>query len=130
LIEAATGLELTAMIAVNVATATAGDILIASAFRHIGDLDAIKARSGFWSAAFAVLRNPYFLGGFAAMAVAFFSLLFTLSHADVSLVAPAAGSLTFVSNAIAARIFLKERVDRRRWVAAIFVCCGVALLKH
>ena len=44
--------------------------------------------------------------------------------------APAAGSLTFVTNAIAARIFLKERVDRRRWVAAIFVCCGVALLKH
>jgi drug/metabolite transporter (DMT)-like permease len=35
-----------------------------------------------------------------------------------------------VSNAIAARIFLKERVDRRRWVAAIFSCCGVALLKH
>ena len=62
--------------------------------------------------------------------VSFFSLLFTLSHADVSLVAPAAGSLTFVTNAIAARIFLKERVDRRRWVAAIFVCCGVALLKH
>jgi hypothetical protein len=97
-----TGLELAAMLAVNVATATAGDILIASAFRQIGDFDVIMARS----------------------------LLFTLSHADVSLVAPAAGSLTFVTNAIAARIFLKERVDRRRWVAAIFVCCGVALLKH
>ena len=77
-----------------------------------------------------MLRNLRFLSGFAAMAISFFSLLFTLSHADVSLVAPAAGSLTFVTNAIAARIFLKERVDRRRWVAAIFVCCGVALLKH
>jgi drug/metabolite transporter (DMT)-like permease len=129
-IAAVTGLELTAMLSVNVATSTAGDILIASAFRHIGDLDVIKARSGFLGAAFTVLRNPRFLAGFASMAVSFFSLLFTLSHADVSLVAPAAGSLTFVSNAIAARIFLKERVDRRRWVAAIFVCCGVALLKH
>jgi drug/metabolite transporter (DMT)-like permease len=130
LIAAVTGLELTAMLSVNVASATAGDILIASAFRHIGDLDAVKARCGFLGAALTVLRNPRFLGGFGAMAVSFFSLLFTLSHADVSLVAPAAGSLTFVSNAIAARIFLKERVDRRRWVAAIFVCCGVALLKH
>jgi drug/metabolite transporter (DMT)-like permease len=129
-IAAVTGLELTAMLSVNVATSTAGDILIASAFRNIGDLDIIKARSGFLGAAFTVLRNPRFLAGFASMAVSFFSLLFTLSHADVSLVAPAAGSLTFVSNAIAARIFLKERVDRRRWVAAIFVCCGVALLKH
>jgi drug/metabolite transporter (DMT)-like permease len=130
MIAAVTGLELTAMLAVNVTTATAGDILIASAFRQIGDLDIVKARCGFLGAAFTVLRNPRFLAGFASMAVAFFALLFTLSHADVSLVAPAAGSLTFVSNAIAARIFLKERVDRRRWVAAIFVCCGVALLKH
>lgn len=130
MIAAVTGLELTAMLSVNVASATAGDILIASAFRHIGDLDVVKARCGFLGAALTVLRDPRFLCGFAAMAVSFFSLLFTLSHADVSLVAPAAGSLTFVSNAIAARIFLKERVDRRRWVAAIFVCCGVALLKH
>jgi drug/metabolite transporter (DMT)-like permease len=129
-IVAVTGLELTAMIAVNVATATAGDILIASAFRQIGDFDIVKARSGFLGAVLTVLRNPRFLAGFAAMGISFFALLFTLSHADVSLVAPAAGSLTFVSNAIAARIFLKERVDRRRWVAAIFVCCGVALLKH
>ena len=130
MIAAVTGLELTAMLSVNVASATAGDILIASAFRHIGDLDVVKERCGFLGAALTVLRDPRFLCGFAAMAVSFFSLLFTLSHADVSLVAPAAGSLTFVSNAIAARIFLKERVDRRRWVAAIFVCCGVALLKH
>jgi uncharacterized membrane protein len=116
------GLALAAMLAVNVGTATAGDILIASAFRQIGDFDAVMARGGLLSAVVAVLRNLRFLAGF--------SLLFTLSHADVSLVAPAAGSLTFVTNAIAARIFLKERVDRRRWVAAIFVCCGVALLKR
>jgi drug/metabolite transporter (DMT)-like permease len=125
-----TGLELAAMLSVNVATATAGDILIASAFRQIGDFDVVMARGGLFSAIFAVIRNLRFLIGFAAMAVSFFSLLFTLSHADVSLVAPAAGSLTFVTNAIAARVFLKERVDRRRWVAAIFVCCGVALLKY
>jgi drug/metabolite transporter (DMT)-like permease len=127
---AVSGLELTAMLAVNVATATAGDILIASAFRQIGDFDAVMARGGILYAIFAVLRNLRFLSGFSAIAISFFSLLFTLSHADVSLVAPAAGSLTFVTNAIAARVFLKERVDRRRWVAAIFVCCGVALLKH
>jgi drug/metabolite transporter (DMT)-like permease len=127
---AANGLQLAAMIAVLVITATAGDILLASAFRQIGDLDEVKARSGLAGTILAVVTNLRFVAGVTAMAVSFFSLLFTLSHADVSLVAPAAGSLTFVSNAIAARIFLKERVDRRRWVAAIFVCCGVALLKH
>ena len=50
--------------------------------------------------------------------------------ADVSLIAPAAGSLTFVSNAVAARWVLHENVDRRWWLAAVLVCCGVALLKH
>ena len=118
------------MLTVNVASATAGDILIASALRQIGDLDIVKARCGLAGAITTVLRNTRFLSGVAAMAISFFSLLFTLSHADVSLVAPAAGSLTFVTNAIAARIFLKERVDHRRSVAALFVCCGVALLKH
>lgn len=127
---AASGLQLAAMIAVLVITATAGDILLASAFRQIGDLDDVKARSGLAGTILAVVTNLRFVAGVTAMAVSFFSLLFTLSHADVSLVAPAAGSLTFVSNAVAARIFLKERVDKRRWVAAIFVCCGVALLKH
>jgi drug/metabolite transporter (DMT)-like permease len=124
------GVALAAMIAVNVASATAGDILIASALRQIGDLDLVMAQRGLSGAIVAVLTSVRFLAGVSTMAISFFALLFTLSHADVSLVAPAAGSLTFVSNAIAARIFLKERVDRRRWVSALFVCIGVALLKH
>jgi drug/metabolite transporter (DMT)-like permease len=55
-------------------------------------------------------------------------LLFALSWGDVSLIAPASASLTFVANAIAAKIFLHERVDRRRWMAAFCVAAGVALL--
>jgi len=62
------------------------------------------------------------------MTISFYSLLFSLSWGDVSLVAPAAASLTFVGNAVAARIFLHERVDRRRWIAALLVAGGVALL--
>lgn len=67
-----TGLELAAMLAVNVATATAGDILIASAFRQIGDFDVIIASDGLVRAIFTVLRNLRFLSGFAAMAISFF----------------------------------------------------------
>jgi EamA domain-containing membrane protein RarD len=33
-----------------------------------------------------------------------------------------------VGNAIAARIFLKERVDHLRWTAAVLVAGGVVLL--
>ena len=119
-----------AMIGAIVLTATAGDVLIASALRRVGDLDEIKASRGIGGAARAVVTEARFLAGGTCMAMSFFALLFSLSHADVSLIAPAAGSLTFVTNAIAARWFLHENVDRRRWLAAVFVCCGVALLKR
>ncbi len=109
-------------------TAIAGDVLTAGAMRRIGDLDAIRLRCGLLGAIKAVTGNGLFLLGVASMAVSFFALLFTLSVVDVSLAAPASASLTFIGNAAAAKIFLKENVNRRRWLAAIFVCAGVALL--
>lgn len=117
-----------AMIAAIVITATAGDILTASAMRQIGDLDRVRARSGITGAAAAVVTNGRFGLGVICLALSFFSLLFAFSHRDLSLIGPAATSLTFVSNAVAAKFFLREDVDRRRWTAAIFVCVGVALL--
>jgi drug/metabolite transporter (DMT)-like permease len=123
------GLAVSAMVAAIVLSATAGDVLIAAAMRGIGDLDDIRAARGLSGAIFAVLGSGRFLAGVACMAISFFALLFSLSHADVSLIAPATGSLTFVSNAVAAKWLLHENVDRRRWLAAVFVCCGVALLK-
>lgn len=117
-----------AMVLAIVITATAGDILTASAMRQIGDLDIIRARSGLGGAAAAVVTNGRFGLGVFCLALSFFSLLFAFSHRDLSLIGPAATSLTFVSNAIAAKVFLHENVDRRRWAAALFVCAGVALL--
>jgi drug/metabolite transporter (DMT)-like permease len=109
-------------------TAIAGDVLTAGAMRRIGDLDAIRAHSGLMGAIKAVTSSGMFLLGVLSMALSFFSLLFTLSNVDVSLAAPASASLTFIGNAAAAKIFLHENVDRRRWLAAFFVCAGVALL--
>jgi drug/metabolite transporter (DMT)-like permease len=109
-------------------TAIAGDVLTAGAMRRIGDLDAIRARSGLTGAIKAVIGSGMFLLGVLSMALSFFTLLFTLSKVDVSLAAPASASLTFIGNAAAAKVFLHENVDRRRWLAAIFVCAGVALL--
>jgi drug/metabolite transporter (DMT)-like permease len=110
------------------ATAVAGDVLTAGAMRRIGDLDMIRAKSGIGGAIKAVVSSPMFLLGVLSMALSFFSLLFTLSNVEVSLAAPASASLTFLGNAFAAKLFLKENVDRRRWLAALFVCAGVFLL--
>jgi len=111
-----------------VVTSVMGDVLMSRAMKQVGDVGELRRRMGIFSVVGRVLRNSHFLLGIVAMAVAFFSLLFALSWGDVSLVAPASASLTFVGNAAAAKFFLHERVDRRRWIAAALVACGVAFL--
>ncbi len=123
----ASGWAVAAMIAAVVLFATIGDLLVAAAMRSL-DFDAARARGGLIAAVGVALTSWRFLGGVAGMTCAFFALLYALSHAEVSLVAPASASLTFVTNAAAAKLLLKENVDRRRWAAAAFVCLGVALL--
>src|SRR5215472_793292 len=105
-----------------------GDVLMSRAMKQVGDFHALARRSGVWTVVGRILSNASFFLGVTAMALAFFSLLFALSWRDASLVAPAAASLTFVGNAVAAKIFLHEKVDRRRWIAASLVAAGVALL--
>jgi drug/metabolite transporter (DMT)-like permease len=120
----------TAMLAAIVLASTTGEVLTAAAMKSIGDLDTIRARSGLKGAIRAVLTCPLFFAGLSFLALAFFSLIFALNHLPVSLVAPASASLTLVTNAIAAKLFLKENVDRRRWTAAVLVCIGVYFLAH
>jgi|SRR5579863_1381392 len=105
-----------------------GDVLLARAMKQVGDVGALWRRAGLGTVIVRTLGNPNFLVGLTAMTMAFFSLLFALSWGDVSLVAPAAASLTFIGNALAAKIFLHERMDGRRWIAVCLVAAGVALL--
>jgi drug/metabolite transporter (DMT)-like permease len=115
-------------ILIMVLGATIGETMISAAMTRVGDLDEIRAREGLFGAIKAVITSPFLMGGIVFMAISFFALLFALSGADLSLVAPATNSLTFIATAIAAKFYLKENVDRRRWLAAIFVSAGVFLL--
>lgn len=110
------------------ALAITGECLIAAAMRRLGDLDIIRERSGMPGAIRAVLSSPLFLAGALCMALNFFAMLYTLSIVELSLAAPATASLTYVGNAAAAKLFLHENVDKRRWLAALFVAAGVVLL--
>jgi drug/metabolite transporter (DMT)-like permease len=120
----------TAMIAAIVLSSTTGEVLTAAAMKSIGDLDEIRAHSGMKGAIRAVVTCPLFFVGVFFLAISFFSLLLALNHMNLSLVAPASASLTLVTNAIAAKFFLHENVDRRRWTAAVLVCIGVYFLAH
>jgi drug/metabolite transporter (DMT)-like permease len=115
-------------VACIVLTSTAGDVLLSRAMKQVGDVGELRRRSGLPHVLARILRNPSFVLGISAMAIAFYSMLFGLSWADVSFVVPASTSLTFVTNAVAAKIFLHERVDHRRWLAAVLVAGGVVML--
>lgn len=134
MIETASVLRTWSAIGGVAALAIAGEVLIAAAMRELGDLDRIRERSGqqglrsYIAPIRAVLSSPMFLIGAFCMAFNFFAMLWALSILDLSLAAPAIASLTYVGNAIAAKLFLGENVDRRRWLAVLFVCIGVVLI--
>ena len=118
-------------IAFVAALAIAGEVLIASAMRDLGDLDNHRTGpglKGFVGPTKAVLSNTKFLIGTFCMALNFFAMLWALSIVDLSLAAPAIASLTYIGNAICAKLVLGENVDRRRWLAVLFVCVGVVLI--
>ena len=121
-------LKLWTAIGVLVLSSSAGDVLLSAAMKRIGDLDALRSSQGLLAVVSRVVREKLFLCGLALLILSFFCLLTALSWGDVSLVAPASASLTFICSVILAKFFLKERVDHRRWIAAALVCVGVALL--
>lgn len=111
-----------------VAFTTFGDLLMARAMRQVGDVDELRLDAGLFGVIRAVLTNASFYGAFLCMAISFFSLLVALSLIDLSIVIPASSSLTFLSTLLGAKFFLKEHVDRRRWIAGAIVACGILLL--
>ena len=111
-----------------VLSSTAGDVLLSRAMRQIGHVGELWRRQGLGAVLKAIVTHPSFLFALFFMATSFFGLLVALSWADVSLVVPATASLAYIANAFAASLFLHERVDRRRWLSALLVCAGVAVL--
>ena len=111
-----------------VVTSSCGDMLLSRAMKLIGDVWEMRRRRGLMLVILLALRNKYFLLGVACMTLSFYSLLYGLSWNNVSLIGPAAASLTFVANAIGAKFFLHEKVDHRRWTAALLVGAGVVLM--
>jgi len=117
-----------AAIALIVLASTTGDVLLSYSMKRVGDVGELWQRRGILAVIGRVLKTPTFALGLIVMGVAFYGLLFGLSWGNLSLVVPASAALTFVGNAVAARMFLHERVGRRRWIATLLVAAGVVLM--
>ena len=117
------------MIFLCVGLNSAGDMSTAKAMRRVGDFSELRRKRGILGVVRAVLTEPWFYVGLLAMALSFFSLLTALSLIDLSVVIPASASLTFLSNLLGAKFFLKEHISRRRWISGLLVLGGITLLR-
>lgn len=61
------------------------------------------------------------------MAISFFCFTQLVKVADLSFAVPATAA-SFVIETLLAKLILKERVNAKRWMGALLVACGVALL--
>jgi drug/metabolite transporter (DMT)-like permease len=114
------------VLALMVGATTAGEVLQAAGMRRHGEIR--DFRLGAIGRALATLaRNRFVIGGVAAMAVSFFSLMKLLSLTDLSFAVPAS-AVTYVMETVLAKYLLKEQVSGRRWAGAALVICGVILV--
>jgi len=93
-----------------------GPVLLAQPFREYVQRLAVTAGAPFWT----------------VLGVALYILeacLWTLAlHAlDVSIAFPM-GSLCFVGVALLSKVFLREAVDRLRWIGVLFILAGTVLV--
>ena len=104
-----------------VVTTIGGDVLQAREMQN-------RARAAMGNTALAFFHRPLLIASIVCMALSFAAFVALLRVADLSFAVPAtAASLVFET--AMAQWYLKEHVDARRWIAALLVTCGVALLE-
>ncbi len=102
-----------------------GEILSARGMQQIGDVSfRPRALAG---SIIRMIRNPFLIAGVACLAISFFSFISLLSYADLSFVVPLT-AISYITNTVGARYFLRERISKERWMGTVLVATGVALV--
>jgi bacterial/archaeal transporter family protein len=103
----------------------AGDTLQSFEMKRHGEIRFRATGLGRILATLAVKK--YLILAIACMAVSFFAFMTLVSQSDLSFAVPASAA-SFVFETILAKLILRERVDGKRWLGAVLVAGGVALL--
>lgn len=109
-----------------VCAGTGGELCVSRAMKTVGEVTDFRPGAVVGVIARA-LRVPWMWLGVGMMATAFFALLAVLSVENVSMVVPVT-ALSYAAGALGGKLFLGERVTRRRWAGVLLVCIGVTLV--
>src|SRR5438045_2447179 len=108
-----------------IAGSSLGEILSAKGMQQVGDVS-FRPRA-LVGAILRTIRNPYSIVGVVCLAVSFFSFISLLSYADLSFVVPLT-AVSYITNTLGARFFLRERISKERWMGTLLVAFGVSLV--
>ena len=114
------------LVAIVVLSTTGAEVLRALGMREHGEIHEFHP-SALGRVIAAIARNRWIILSVAASAVSFFAFLKLVAIADLSFSVPATAA-SFVLETVLARSVLKEQVSRERWLGALLVTAGVALL--
>jgi drug/metabolite transporter (DMT)-like permease len=114
------------LLTVVVLAGTGGDIVMTHVMKTVS-----RGERWTWRAAprriYRALRQTQMWLGFGLMVLAFLSFITVLSWAPVSLVVPATAA-NYIVGTLGAKLLLKERVNRTRWLGMLLVAAGVVLV--
>jgi drug/metabolite transporter (DMT)-like permease len=114
------------LVAVIVSATVLGDVFQTLGMRRQGEIRDFRP-GALGRVLSAMARNAYVIVAVVMMAISFFAFLKLLSVADLSFAVPATAA-SYVIETVLAKVFLRERVNYRRWAGAGLVACGVFLL--
>jgi uncharacterized membrane protein len=100
----------------------AGNILLSKGMHGI-------AGENLWAIVSQVAQNPMIWLGILFLGMFFALYTSALSWADLSFILPAT-SFGYVLNVACAKYFLNEEVSLTRWLGAIIICVGVAVVSR
>jgi transporter family protein len=111
---------------ISVISGTFGDLLSAKGMAIHGEIHDFGP-SGLGRVLRYIVTHPLVVTGIACNAISFFSLMALLTVSELSFAVPA-GAMSYVLKTALARWYLSENVTVRRWLGAICVAIGIALI--
>jgi drug/metabolite transporter (DMT)-like permease len=116
------------LVAILVTATTLGDVARSRGMKKHGEVREFHP-GAIRSALRSLARNKWVILSTCAMAVAFFTFIKLVSIAPLSFAVPVSAA-TLIPETILAWLFLRERVDWRRWAGAGLIAMGVVLISR
>jgi uncharacterized membrane protein len=110
------------LLGVIVGSTVIGDLLSSLEMKRHGEIREVNSHM-----LKTLARKSYLILAVVFMAISFFAFMKLLDVADLSFAVPASAA-SLVLETLLARLVLGETVDRKRWLGAGLVACGVWLL--